>query len=106
MHHRQFKLGRLDFFYELDVLMEVGLTLATTRPSWGWATPRLYQLVLKNGLPYRLFTHKTFPQKVAATALRQANNSLGQAVQLLQEQPDLIQVKYFLIDTLEIQVLN
>ena len=34
-----------------------------------------------------------FPQKkVAATALRQANNGLGQAVQLLQEQPDLIQV--------------
>ena len=27
-----------------------------------------------------------------ATALRQANNSIGQAVQLLQEQPDLIQV--------------
>ena len=33
-----------------------------------------------------------FPKKVAATALRQANNGLGQAVQLLQEQPDLIQV--------------
>merc|ERR1712083_676123 len=31
-------------------------------------------------------------KKVAATALRQANNSIGQAVQLLQEQPDLIQL--------------
>merc|ERR1711872_1034572 len=31
-------------------------------------------------------------EKVAATALRQANNSIGQAVQLLQEQPDLIQL--------------
>merc|ERR1719400_606834 len=33
-----------------------------------------------------------YTKKVAATALRQANNSLGQAVQLLQEQPDLIQL--------------
>ena len=35
-----FKPGRLDFFYDLDVLMEVGSILATTRPSWAWAIPR------------------------------------------------------------------
>merc|ERR1719369_1236116 len=33
-----------------------------------------------------------FPTKVATAALKQANNGLNQAVELLQEQPDLIQL--------------
>merc|ERR1719315_788069 len=33
-----------------------------------------------------------FTSKVASTALKQANNSLNMAVQLLQEEPDLIQL--------------
>jgi len=41
---------------------------------------------------YKTLLGMGYTKKVAATALRQANNSLGQAVQLLQEQPDLIQL--------------
>merc|ERR1719242_2808184 len=41
---------------------------------------------------YKTLLGMGYTEKVAATALRQANNSIGQAVQLLQEQPDLIQL--------------
>merc|ERR1711892_810703 len=39
---------------------------------------------------YNTLKNMGFTEKVAAAALRQANNSLGTAVQLLQEEPDLI----------------
>ena len=39
---------------------------------------------------YKTLVGMGYTQKVAATALRQANNSLNTAVQMLQEEPDLI----------------
>jgi len=39
---------------------------------------------------YNTLKNMGFTEKVAAAALRQANNSLGTAVQMLQEEPDLI----------------
>lgn len=41
---------------------------------------------------YKTLVGMGFTDKVAATALRQANNSLNLAVQMLQEEPDLIQL--------------
>ena len=41
---------------------------------------------------YKTLVGMGFSGKVARTALKQANNSLNLAVQLLQEEPDLIQV--------------
>jgi len=41
---------------------------------------------------YNTLTGMGFQEKVAAAALRQANNSLNTAVHMLQEQPDLIQL--------------
>merc|ERR1711874_446601 len=41
---------------------------------------------------YNTLKNMGFTEKVAATALRQANNSLNTAVQLLQEEPELIQL--------------
>jgi len=41
---------------------------------------------------YKTLKSMGFTERVAATALRQANNSLNAAVQLLQEEPELIQL--------------
>ena len=56
-----------------------------------WLAEPAYTKVVVSSLILKLIILSIL-KKVAATALRQANNSLGQAVQLLQEQPDLIQV--------------
>ena len=42
---------------------------------------------------YKTLVGMGFTDMVASTALRQANNSLNLAVQMLQEEPDLIQVR-------------